>query len=60
MVLSERERETERERDRERDRERQREKDLSGLINTFQLLDQFVIWARSEEREEAAAYLSEG
>ena len=33
---------------------------FSGLKDIFQAFDQFVIFSRSEEREEAAACLSEG
>ena len=34
--------------------------DFSGLNEMFQVFDQFVILARSEEREEVVACLSEG
>ena len=34
--------------------------DFSGLKDIIQVFNQFVILLRSEEKEEAAAYLSEG
>ena len=34
--------------------------DLSGMKDIFQVFDQLVILSRPEEREEAAALVSEG